>query len=117
MSHLAFLSATELAGKILDKEISSLELTDHFINRIEQLDDGINAVVVRDFDRALAAASKADRQLAMGEITGPLHGVPVTVKDHFINRIEQLDDGINAVVVRDFDRALQRQIDSLLWVR
>lgn len=83
MSHLAFLSATELAGKILDKEISSLELTDHFINRIEQLDDGINAVVVRDFDRALAAATKADRQLAMGEITGPLHGVPVTVKEAF----------------------------------
>ena len=83
MSHLAFLSATELAGKILDKEISSLELTDHFINRIEQLDDGINAVVVRDFDRALAAALRADRQLAMGEITGPLHGVPVTVKEAF----------------------------------
>ena len=83
MSHLAFLSARELAAKIRAKEISSLELTEHFINRIEQLDDAINAVVVRDFDRAMAAASKADKQLAAGDIAGPLHGVPVTVKEAF----------------------------------
>ena len=83
MSQLAFLSAVELARKIRDKEISSLELTDHFINRIEKLDDRINAVVVRDFDRALAAASKADKELAKGNVAGPLHGVPVTVKDAF----------------------------------
>ena len=83
MSQLAFLSAGELARKIRDKEISSLELTDHFINRIEQLDDNINAVVVRDFDRALAAASKADKELAKGNIAGSLHGVPVTVKEAF----------------------------------
>ncbi len=83
MSRLAFLSARELAAKIRAKEISSLELTEHFINRIEQLDDDINAVVVRDFDRAMAAASKADKQLTAGDITGPLHGVPVTVKEAF----------------------------------
>ena len=83
MSQLAFLSADELARKIRDKEISSLELTDHYINRIEKLDDRINAVVVRDFDRALAAASKADKELAKGNIAGPLHGVPVTVKEAF----------------------------------
>ena len=83
MSQLAFLSAVELARKIREKEISSLELTDHFINRIEKLDESINAVVVRDFDRALAAASKADKELAKGNIAGPLHGVPVTVKEAF----------------------------------
>lgn len=83
MSDLAFLSASDLACKIRDREISSLELTDHFINRIERLDDSINAVVVRDFDRALAAASKADKELASGNLTGPLHGVPVTVKEAF----------------------------------
>ena len=83
MSNLAFLGARELAGKIRDKEISSLELTDHFIKRIEQLDDDINAVVARDFDGALATASKADKQLGKGEIAGPLHGIPVTVKEAF----------------------------------
>ncbi|MDE0512344.1 MAG: amidase [Gammaproteobacteria bacterium] len=83
MSHPAFLSANELARKIRDREISSLELTDHYIKRIEQLDGSINAVVVRDFDRALAAAAKADKELARGNIAGPLHGVPVTVKEAF----------------------------------
>jgi amidase len=81
MNNLAFLGASELARLIRDKKISSLELTDHFIKRIEQLDDDINAVVVRDFDRALAAAAKADKQLALGNGVGPLHGVPVTVKE------------------------------------
>ena len=83
MSHPAFLGASELARKIRDREISSLELTDHYINRIEQLDGSINAVVVRDFDRALSAAAKADGELAGGNIAGPLHGVPVTVKEAF----------------------------------
>ena len=83
MSHLTFLSASELACLIRDKKISSLELTDHFIRRIEQFDDSINAVVVRDFDRALAAASEADKHLASGANVGPLHGVPVTAKEAF----------------------------------
>ena len=83
MSHPAFLDAGELARKIRDREISSLELTEHYINRIEQLDGSINAVVVRDFDRALSAASKADEELARGNIAGTLHGVPVTVKEAF----------------------------------
>lgn len=83
MSNLAFLGACEIARLICDREISSLEVTDHFIRRIEQLDDDINAVVVRDFDRALAAAESADKQLAVGDTSGPLHGVPVTVKEAF----------------------------------
>ena len=83
MNHTAFLSAGELARKIRAREISSLELTQYYINRIEQLDGDINAVVVRDFDRALAAAAKADKALAAGDTAGPLHGVPITVKEAF----------------------------------
>ena len=58
MTEIHFLSAIELADKILTKQISSLELTEHFINRIENLDGAINAVVVRDFERALDAAQR-----------------------------------------------------------
>ncbi len=56
MTEVHFLSATELAEKILTKQLSSLELTQHFIDRIERHDDQINAVVVRDFDRAIDSA-------------------------------------------------------------
>ncbi len=80
---LAFNSAIELTRMIRDKEISSVELTQYFIDRIERLDEGLNAVVVRDFDRALAAARDADDALARGQLIGPLHGLPMTIKESY----------------------------------
>ncbi len=82
MSH-AFETATELARRIREKEISSRELTDDYIRRIEKYDDVLNAVVVRDFDRALEAADAADAALARGQTLGPLHGVPMTIKEAY----------------------------------
>jgi amidase len=72
-----------LAGKIRSGELSSLELSDFFIDRIERLDGEINAVVVRDFERARAVAREADAKLAAGEASGPLHGVPMTIKESY----------------------------------
>jgi amidase len=83
MTDLHFQSATELASAILSKQVSSLELTQHFINRIESHDGEINAVVVRDFDRALDAARTADDQLAKNHVIGPLHGLPMTIKESY----------------------------------
>lgn len=80
---LAFSSATELALLIQQKRISSLELTQYYIQRIERYDEALNAVVVRDFERALAAAKSADESLARGHRAGPLHGVPMTIKEAF----------------------------------
>ena len=64
------------------RKISALELTDHTIARIESLDRRINAVVVRDFERAREAAKGADAALARGE-RRPLLGVPTTIKEAF----------------------------------
>jgi len=83
VSDLSFCSAGELAAKIRAGELSSLELTDHYIDRIERLDGEINAVVVRDFDRARKAARQADARLAAGAASGPLHGVPMTIKESY----------------------------------
>ncbi|EHR73394.1 amidase, Asp-tRNAAsn/Glu-tRNAGln amidotransferase A subunit [Burkholderiales bacterium JOSHI_001] len=83
MSELAFESASTLAARLRRREISSTELLRHFIARIEGLDGAINAVVVRDFDRALQRAQAADAALARGESWGPLHGLPMTVKESF----------------------------------
>ena len=80
---IEFASACDLAKKIRDKEISSRELTDLYIERIERLDGDLNAVVVRDFEGARAAADQADRALAEGREVGPLHGVPVTIKEAY----------------------------------
>ena len=82
-SKIAFLSALELAELVRNKEIRSVELTELYIDRIERLDSRINAVVVRDFDAAREAAKAADAALAKGEARGPLHGVPMTIKEQY----------------------------------
>ena len=80
---MEFATATELARKIREKEISARELTDLYIERIERLDGELNAVVVRDFEAARQAADAADQAVAEGQALGPLHGVPVTIKEAY----------------------------------
>jgi amidase len=80
---LGLRSAVELARMIRNEDISSVELTRYFIDRIERLDGRIDAIVVRDFDRALDAARRADAALAGGEALGPLHGLPMTFKEAY----------------------------------
>src|SRR5215472_10935552 len=75
-------AAGELVEALAKRQASSRELVDAAIARIEALDGKINAVVVRDFDRARAAAADADAALAKGE-RRPLLGVPITVKEQF----------------------------------
>jgi amidase len=74
---------TELARRIQQKRISSFELTQYYIERIERFDEALNAVVVRDFERALDAARLSDESLARGSRLGSLHGVPMTIKETF----------------------------------
>ncbi len=79
-----FATALELADAVRNKEVSSRELTQMYIDRIEKYDDDINAVVVRRFDAALAEADTADARIASGETLGPLHGVPMTIKESYV---------------------------------
>jgi len=79
---LAYRTACDLVKALANRQVSSRELVDSAISRIEALDPKINAVVVRDFDRARAAAGAADAALAKGE-RRTLLGVPVTVKEQY----------------------------------
>ncbi|MCT2544038.1 amidase [Streptomyces atratus] len=81
MTDLAFRSAGQLAAAVAAKEVSSVELLDHYLARVEQLDPKVNAIVARDEEGARAAALEADRTVSRGEPLGRLHGVPVTIKD------------------------------------
>jgi len=83
MNDLAFLSAVELAAMIQQKKISSVELLEHYLQRIDRFNPPINAVVARDDITARAQAKKADAALSQGENWGQLHGVPITIKDTF----------------------------------
>jgi amidase len=76
-------TVVELARAIRGREISARELLDRFAARVEARNPALNAVVALDLDRARAAAARADDQTARGDVTGPLHGIPMTVKDVF----------------------------------
>jgi fatty acid amide hydrolase len=77
------LTATELAKKIRDRELSSVEVVEAHIERIKEVNPSLNAVIVPLFDEALAQAKEADRLLEEGGPVGPLHGVPITIKEQF----------------------------------
>lgn len=78
---VVFQSATSLAEAIRKKEISSEEVVKAFIGQIEKVNPKLNAVVQLRAESALKEAREADSLLARGQLKGPLHGVPITVKD------------------------------------
>ena len=80
---LHFRSGAELARMIQRREISSRELLDHYVARVEALDPMLNAVVARDIERARRLADEADALQARGGSLGALHGLPVTIKDAY----------------------------------
>ena len=81
MPELIYASATALAQAIRDKEVSSEEVVEAYLQRIEEVNPTLNAVVQLRAEAARAEARKADAALARSEIKGPLHGVPLTIKD------------------------------------
>ena len=83
MDERAFASATQLAGEIRDRRIGCLELLEHFVARAERHNPALNIVVAWQLDKARARARAADAALARGELWGPLHGIPMTVKESY----------------------------------
>ena len=78
---LAFTPAWRLRQLIDGKQLSPVELTAHLLQRIDALNPRLNAFLTVCADEALAAARLAEEQSARGEATGPLHGIPVPIKD------------------------------------
>lgn len=83
MSDTALWPAHQLADAIRRREMSSRELLDHYLARIDRVNPAINAVVTLDQDGARRAADDADAALLRGDAVGPLHGVPMTIKDTY----------------------------------
>ena len=83
MDEPTFSGAAELADAIRTRKVSSRELLDHYLARIDKINPTLNAVVTLDTERARKRADDADHALARGESWGPLHGLPITVKDVF----------------------------------
>jgi amidase len=80
---LLFQSATDAAQAVCRKKLSSRELTEMLLTRIEEANPALNAVVELRREAALQEALAADEATARGDDPGPLHGVPMTIKDSF----------------------------------
>jgi amidase len=78
---VAFWSTTRQVDAIRKGEISSRELLELLIARIEKINPDLNAVITLDLEGARRLADEADAKLKDGELMGPLHGIPVTIKD------------------------------------
>src|SRR3989440_11578162 len=83
MDEIIYSSATEIARAIREREVSSEEVVEAHLARIEEVNPRVNAFVQLTAEAARARAREADAANARGESWGPLHGVPVTIKDAF----------------------------------
>ena len=78
---IPFLTATELSGLIASREVSPVEAAEAYLDRIDDLDFRFNSYLTVTREEALRAARQAEQEIMQGNIRGPMHGVPIAVKD------------------------------------
>ncbi len=79
--NLAFTPAVKLISMIRNKEVSSVELINLYLERIEKLDDHLHSYLTVDAENAISESKKAQNRLMQGAKLGPLHGLPISIKD------------------------------------
>jgi Asp-tRNA(Asn)/Glu-tRNA(Gln) amidotransferase A subunit family amidase len=82
-NQITSLTASEIAQRIKERELSAQQVVEAHIQRIEAVDKKLNAVIITRFDEARAEAKEADEAIREGKPLGPLHGVPITIKEQF----------------------------------
>ena len=80
---LPFLTASQLSNLIETKEVSPVEATEAYLDRIEEVDPKLNSYITITGEQAVESARQAEQEIAAGKHRGPLHGVPMAVKDQF----------------------------------
>ena len=83
MQDIPFRSAARLAQDIRAGRLTSREILENYLGRVDRHNPALNAIILQQREAARARADAADAALAAGEIWGPLHGVPITVKESF----------------------------------
>jgi aspartyl-tRNA(Asn)/glutamyl-tRNA(Gln) amidotransferase subunit A len=105
MTEIATMSIAEAGRRLRAREVSSVELTEACIARVETLEPKLNAFITRTNEQARSAAKAADADLARGIDRGPLHGIPVGIKDLCATKGIRTTAGSNVLAdwVPDFD--------------
>jgi amidase len=100
MQEYIYRSAHELARWIREGQATSVDIVKEHVSRIKERNGALNAIVALFEEEALATAAERDRQAREGTFLGPLHGVPVTIKEQFW--IQGKKSTINATMHKDF---------------
>lgn len=108
---IPFYSVTELAEKIRSEELTSFEVVNALLNQIHLFNPELNAIVTINEAAVRQRAREADAALAKGIIWGPLHGVPVTIKDQFATKGLKTTNGWvpHAEQITDFDATIVKR--------
>ena len=85
-SDIPFLTATELSEQIKARAVSPVDAVKSYLDRIEALNPKLNSYITVLADDALKAAQQAEQDIASGRYIGPMHGVPVALKDQFLTK-------------------------------
>ena len=111
---LHFKTITEVSELIKEKHISPVEVTTTILDRIDQIDSNLKSYATIMADHAIAAAQKAEAEITSGRYRGPLHGVPVAVKDLCFTKGVHTMGGTQVLAehVPDFDSTVVAKLES-----
>jgi amidase len=111
---LHFKTITEISELLASKQLSPVELTTIMLQRIEQLDDQLKSYATLMADHAMAAAQKAEQEISAGKYHGPLHGVPIAVKDLCFTKGVRTMGGAKVLEnhVPDYDSAVVEKLEA-----
>lgn len=93
MQELGFLTATKLAPLIQSKQLSPVELTNHMLKRIDTFDSTVLSYITPLHELAITQAKEAEKSIMQGQYKGPLHGIPIGIKDNFYTQGIRTTDG------------------------
>ncbi len=112
MSDLEELTIAEIAPRIRRKQISPLELTKHYLDRIKRLNPILNAYLTVTEERALVEAKRAEQEIRKGKYRGGLHGIPFSIKDNLATKGVRTTAGskILSEWVPDFDATVVERL-------
>lgn len=111
---IPFLSATELATQIERKQVSPVEAVESYLDRIEKVDSKLYSYITVCADEARRAARQAEAEITRGRYRGPLHGIPVAIKDQIYTKGIRTTDGskIRVDFVPDEDATVVTNLKS-----
>ena len=109
-----YMTITDLAGLIRSSQISPVDVTQTMLDRIDSLDGALKSYATLMSDHALASARRAESEIAAGRYLGPLHGVPISVKDLCFTRGVRTMGGskVYAEHVPDFDSTVVTRLEA-----